>query len=82
MSSRSAASWLSASGLTRHVGYAISQLERASIEHFFGRGQLIGPIRQVMVQRLDKVGQLLTLTTAPCNLTRLRHLAQLPSQSA
>jgi hypothetical protein len=38
---------------------------------------VIGPIRQVMVRRLDKVAQLLTLTTAAYDLTQLRTLAQL-----
>ena len=44
--------------------------------------KLIGPIRQVMVQGLDKVDQLLTLTMAAYNLTRLRTLAQLHPQCA
>ena len=41
---------------------------------------MIGPIRQVMVQGLDKVDQLLTLTMAAYNLTRLRTLAHLRPQ--
>ena len=48
----------------------------------FGRGNTIGPIRQVMVRSLDKVDQLLTLTMAAYNLTRLRSLAALRPQSA
>jgi len=67
---------------TRHVGYEISQRKRKRIEQCFGWGKLIGPMRQVMVQGLDKVDQLLTLTMAAYNLTRLRNLAQLHPQYA
>ena len=67
---------------TRHPGYAVSQRSRKRIEQCFGWGKLIGPIRQVMVQGLDKVDQLLTLTMAAYNLTRLRTLAQLRPQCA
>ncbi len=67
---------------TRHSGYEISQRKRKRIEQCFGWGKLIGPMRQVMVQGLDKVDQLLTLTMAAYNLTRLRTLAQLCPQCA
>lgn len=67
---------------TRHPGYEISQRKRKCIEQCFGWGKLIGPIRQVMVRGLDKVDQLLTLTMAAYNLTRLRTLAQLRPQCA
>jgi len=67
---------------TRHVGYEVSQRKRKRIEQCFGWGKLIGPIRQVMVQGLDKVDQLLTLTMAAYNLTRLRTLANLRPQCA
>ena len=66
---------------TRHAGYAISQRKRKCIEQCFGWGKVIGPIRQVMVRGLDKVDQLLTLTMAAYNLTRLRSLAQLHPES-
>lgn len=62
---------------TAHAGYAVSQRKRKCIEQCFGWGKVIGPIRQVMVQGLDKVDQVLTLTMAAYNLTRLRTLAQL-----
>ena len=65
---------------TRHVGYEISQRKRKCIEQCFGWGKVIGPIRQVMVQGLDKVDQLLTLTMAAYNLTRLRTLVNLRPQ--
>jgi transposase len=67
---------------TRHPGYEVSQRKRKRIEQCFGWGKLIGPIRQVMVQGLDRVDQLLTLTMAAYNLTRLRTLAQLRLQCA
>ena len=67
---------------TRHVGYAVSQRKRKCIEQCFGWGKQIGPMRQVMVRGLDKVDQLLTLTMAAYNLTRLRTLAQLRPQCA
>lgn len=59
---------------TRHLGYALSQRKRKCIEQCFGWGKRIGPIRQVMVRGLEKVDQLLTLTMAAYNLTRLRTL--------
>lgn len=61
---------------TRHPGYEVSQRKRKCIEQCFGWGKLVGPMRQVMVKGLDKVDQLLTLTMAAYNLTRLRTLAQ------
>ena len=67
---------------TRHPGYEISQCKRKRIEQCFGWGKLIGPMRQVMVQGLDKVDQLLTLTMTAYNLTRLRTLVQLRPQCA
>jgi transposase len=67
---------------TRHPGYAISQRKRKCIEQCFGWGKLIGPMRQVMVRGLDKVDQLLTLTMAAYNLTRLRSLAAVRPQCA
>ncbi|MEQ6436620.1 IS5 family transposase [Comamonas sp. w2-DMI] len=67
---------------TRHPGYEVSQRKRKCIEQCFGWGKQIGPMRQVMVRGLDKVDQLLTLTMAAYNLTRLRTLAQLHAQCA
>ena len=63
--------------VTTHAGYAVSQRKRKRIEQCFGWGKTIGGIRQVMVQGLDRVDQLLTFTMAAYNLTRLRNLAQL-----
>ena len=67
---------------TRHAGYEISQRKRKRIEQCFGFGKTVGAIRQVMVRGLDKVDQLLTLTMAAYNLTRLRNLAPLRPATA
>lgn len=67
---------------TRHAGHEVSQRKRKRIEQCFGWGKVIGPMRQVMVQGLDRVDQLLTLTMAAYNLTRLRTLALLRPQCA
>jgi IS5 family transposase len=67
---------------TRHAGYEVSQRKRKRIEQCFGWGKVIGPMRQVMVQGLAKVDQLMTLTMAAYNLTRLRTLAQVRPQCA
>ena len=67
---------------TRHAGYAISQRKRKRIEQCFGWGKQVGALRQVMVRGLKKVDQLLTLTMAAYNLTRLRSLAKLRPQHA
>lgn len=67
---------------TRHEGYAMSMRARKRIEQCFGWGKTVGPLAQVMVRGLDKVDQLLTLTMAAYNLTRLRSLAVLRLQVA
>ena len=67
---------------TRHPGYEVSQRKRKRIEQCFGWGKVIGPMRQIMVKGLAKVDQLVTLTMAAYNLTRLRTLAQLRPQCA
>jgi transposase len=67
---------------TRHQGYAMSMRARKRIEQCFGWGKTVGPLAQVMVRGLDKVDQLLTLTMAAYNLTRLRALAELRPQVA
>jgi hypothetical protein len=43
---------------------------------------MIGPIRQVLVQGLEELVQLLTLTMAAFNLTRLHSLDALRPDSA
>jgi IS5 family transposase len=66
---------------TRHAGYAVSQTKRKCIEQCFGWGKTVGGLRQVMVRGLAKVDQLLVLTMAAYNLTRLRSLGALCPQS-
>ncbi len=46
---------------TRHAGYEVSQRKRKRIEQCFGWGKVIGPMRQVMVQGLAKIDQLMAL---------------------
>ena len=62
----------------------MSMRARKRIEQCFGwgRGKTVGPLAHVMVRGLDKVDQLLTLTMAAYNLTRLRGLAALRPQMA
>ena len=67
---------------TRHLGYTLSMRARKRIEQCFGWGKTVGPLAQVMVRGLGKVDQLLTLTMAAYNLTRLRSLAALRPQVA
>ena len=44
-------------------------------------GQFVGPIRQVMVRGIKKVGQQFVLTMAAYNLVRMRTLAELRRSS-
>jgi hypothetical protein len=67
--------------VARSDGYAISQQKRKLIEQGFGWAKLIGPIRKVMVRRLQKVDQLFVLTMAAYNLTRMRTLGQIHLQT-
>jgi transposase len=67
---------------TRHPRYEVSQRKRKRIEQYFGWGKVIVPMRQVMMQGLDKLDQLLTLTMAVPNLPQLRTLGQLRPQCA
>ena len=61
-------------------GYAISLQKRKLIEQGFGWGKFIGPIRQVMVRGIKKVGQLFMMTMAAYNLVRMRTLGQVRPQ--
>jgi|GEM_PF-1459844 len=49
---------------TRHAGYVVGQRNSKYIDQCFSRGKVIGPIRQLIVQGLDKLARPLTLTTA------------------
>lgn len=68
--------------LAASEGYAISQQKRKRIEQGFGWGKFIGPIRQVMVRGLKRVGQVFVMTMAAYNLVRMRTLGQVRLQGA
>jgi len=59
---------------TRHAGYTLSQRIRKRIEEVFGWGKEVGPLRQVHVRGVEKVGFVFTLTATAYNLVRLRNL--------
>lgn len=63
-------------------GFAISQQKRKLIEQGFGWGKFIGPIRQVMVRGIKKVGQVFVMSMAAYNLVRMRTLGQVRPQGA
>ena len=63
-------------------GFAISQQKRKLIEQGFGWGKFIGPIRQVMVRGIKKVGHLFVMSMAAYNLVRMRTLGQVRPQVA
>lgn len=63
--------------IAQSEGYALSQRKRKLIEQGFGWAKFVGPIRQVMVRGVAKVGQQFVLTMAAYNLVRMRTLAQL-----
>lgn len=64
------------------AGFAISQQKRKLIEQGFGWGKFIGPIRQVMVRGVKKVGNLFVMSMAAYNLVRMRTLGQVRPQVA
>ena len=56
---------------TRHAGNAISQLLRKRIEEPFGWIKSAAGLRKTRHRGLDRVGWMVTLTAAACNLVRL-----------
>lgn len=62
-------------------GNVISQQKRKLIKQGFGWAKFIGPIRQVMVRGLKRVGQLFVLTMAAYKLMRMRNLEQIRLKS-
>ena len=62
-------------------GYSISQQKRKLVEQPFGWGKLVGGLRQVMLRGLEKVDQVLMLTMAAYNLTRMRTPGKLRLQT-
>ena len=63
------------------AGQAISVQRRKLIEQGFGWAKTIGSIRQMMQRGLKRVNQIFTLTMAAYNLTRMRGLAALRTQT-
>jgi transposase len=59
---------------TRHPGYAISQILRKRIEEPFGWIKAAAGLRKTRHRGLARVGWIVTLTAAACNLVRLPKL--------
>ena len=59
---------------TRHVGYGISQRLRKRIEEPFGWIKSVAGLRKTRHRGLPRVGWVVTLTAAACNLVRLPKL--------
>lgn len=59
---------------TRHPGYAVSQRKRKRIEEIFGWLKTVGLCRQTRFRGLERVGWMVTFTTAVYNLVRMRRL--------
>ena len=62
-------------------GYSISQRKRKLVEQPFGWRKLVCGLRQVMLRGLEKVDQVLMLTMAAYNLTRMRTPGKLRLQT-
>jgi transposase len=65
--------------VTRHPGYAISQVIRKRVEEIFGWDKSIGGLAQVKLRGLPKVKALFTLGLAAYNLIRLPRLLAEPA---
>jgi hypothetical protein len=61
---------------TRHVGYGISQRLRKRIEEPFGWIKSVAGLRKTRHRGLPRVGWVVTLTAAACNLVRLPKLLE------
>ena len=59
---------------TRHAGYAVSQRLRKLIEQPFGWIKAAAGLRKIRHRGLARVGWVVTLTAAACNLVRLPKL--------
>ena len=59
---------------TRHAGYGISQRLRKRIEEPFGWIKSAAGLRKTRHRGLTRVGWIVTLTAAACNLMRLSKL--------
>jgi Transposase DDE domain len=65
--------------VTRHPGYAISQVVRKRVEEIFGWDNSIGGLAQVKLRGLAKVKALFTFALAAYNLVRLPKLVPAPA---
>jgi transposase len=65
--------------VTRHPGYAISQVIRKRVEEIFGWDKTIGGLAQVKLRGLAKVNALFTFALAAYNLIRLPKLLAAPA---
>lgn len=65
--------------VTRHPGYAISQVIRKRVEEIFGWNKSIGGLAQVKLRGLPKVGALFTFALAAYNLIRIPKLLATPA---
>jgi hypothetical protein len=59
---------------TRHAGYGLSQRRRKRIEEPFGWIKAVAGLRKTRHRGLARVGWVVTLTAAACNLVRLPKL--------
>lgn len=64
------------------VGYAISIQKRKLIEQVFGWGKTVGQLARLMVRSMKRVDQMVMLTFAAYNLTRMRTLGQVRPKTA
>ena len=64
---------------TRHVGYGINQRLRKRIEEPFGWIKSVAGLRKTRHRGLSRVGWVVTLTAAACNLVRLPKLLENPT---
>lgn len=65
--------------ITRHPGYAVSQIIRKRIEEIFGWSKSIGGLAQVKLRGLAKVRAAFTFGLAAYNLIRLPKLLEAPA---
>jgi transposase len=65
--------------VTRHPGYAISQVVRKRVEEIFGWTKTIGELAQVKLRGIAKVSALFTLGLAAYNLIRIPKLLAAPA---
>jgi len=64
--------------ITRHPGYAISQVIRKRVEEIFGWGKSVGGLAQLKLRGLAKVKAKFTLALAAYDLVRLPRLLAAP----